>query len=321
MSISNKCSSILKKNKNLLALSCGVDSTALFFILVELKIDFDIAIVDYNLREESKEEVNYAKELAKKYSKEIFIKDAKLSDSNFEKEARDIRYSFFEQIIKEHNYKNLLTAHQLNDKLEWFLMQFTKGAGLVELMGFNEIEKRENYTLIRPLIEFSKEELKEYLESKNIKYFIDKSNFDTKYRRNYFRHNFSENLLSEFSNGIKKSFEYLEIDSKIFKPQILKQIESFYLLKDLKDDNLNIRAIDKIVKKLGTLLSKAQKDEILRTKDCVISGKITISFANDKIYIAPYLKTALPKEFKEKCRIEKIPPKVRCYLFKIDSLF
>ena len=142
--------SAIRNQKNLLAFSAGVDSTALFFLLLKQNIPFDIAIVDYNLRVQSKEEISYAKELALKYNKKIFVKDIKLeSDSNFEKTARDIRYKFFEKIISENSYENLITAHQLNDKLEWFMMQLSKGAGLVELIGFNEFEQKETYKIYK----------------------------------------------------------------------------------------------------------------------------------------------------------------------------
>ena len=87
----------IKNNKNLLAFSGGVDSSALFFLLLNHKIDFDIAIVNYNTREQSKDEIEYASFLAKKYDKKIFIKDIKLeTSSNFEKNARDTRYIFIE---------------------------------------------------------------------------------------------------------------------------------------------------------------------------------------------------------------------------------
>ena len=92
----------INTSKNLLAFSAGIDSTALFFILLENNIEFDIAIVNYNLREQSKIEVQYAKDLAKKYNKKCFIKDVKSENiSNFEKEARDIRYKFFNELINE----------------------------------------------------------------------------------------------------------------------------------------------------------------------------------------------------------------------------
>ena len=119
--------------KNLLAFSGGVDSSALFFWLMEKNIEFDIAIVNYHTRETSDLEVEYAKKLAKKYNKKIFIKDCFLKKFS-EKKARECRYKFFEEIIKQHNYHTLILAHQLNDRLEWFLMQLSKGAGLPELI-------------------------------------------------------------------------------------------------------------------------------------------------------------------------------------------
>ena len=94
--------SVIKNQKNLLAFSAGVDSCALFFLLLEQNISFDIAIVNYNVRIQAMQEVAYARELALKYNKQIFIRDIKLENSsNFEKTARDIRYKFFEGIILE----------------------------------------------------------------------------------------------------------------------------------------------------------------------------------------------------------------------------
>ena len=63
--LNNSSLNLLKSKKNLLAFSAGVDSTALFFLLNDSNIDFDIAIVDYGLREQSKNEVAHAKNLAK----------------------------------------------------------------------------------------------------------------------------------------------------------------------------------------------------------------------------------------------------------------
>jgi tRNA(Ile)-lysidine synthase len=156
----------LKSSKNLLAFSAGVDSTALFFLLLESDIKFDIAIVNYNLRTQSKLEVQYAKDLAKKYNKKIFIKEIdknevdKIKQNNFEAKAREIRYDFFLTCIDENSYDTLLMAHHLGDRLEWFLMQLSKGAGLYELAGMKSVEKRDSYSLIRPLLHVSKDELK-----------------------------------------------------------------------------------------------------------------------------------------------------------------
>jgi len=305
----------LKKKRNLLAFSAGVDSTALFFLLQDFKIKFDIAIVNYNKRTQSKDEILYAKKLATLYNKKIFIKDVFLDNSNFEKNARDVRYNFFEEIITIHNYQNLLTAHQLNDRLEWFFMQLSRGAGVVELLGFEEITQKKNYNLIRPLINISKDELLDYLTKNGIKYFVDESNFEPKYQRNIFRKNFANQFIKSYKKGVIKSFKYLKIDKdELLNIKILFQQNNFYILKMGKSDNENIRIIDKIIKKLGMLLSFAQKQEILKTKDCVVGGKISIVIT-DKIFIAPYIKQTIPKKFKEIYRIYKIPNKIRPYIY------
>ena len=310
--------SVIKNQKNLLAFSAGIDSSALFFLLLEQNIPFDIAIVNYNQREQSKEEVSYAKELAIKYSKNIYLKDVTLdANSNFEKNARDIRYSFFEEIINKHSYENLITAHQLNDKLEWFMMQITKGAGLVELIGFNDFEHKENYKIYKPLLQITKEELQKYLKQNDLKYFIDNSNFDEKYKRNFFRHNFSDKLLEEFKEGIKKSFDYLQKDLNSLNiqdspKQKIKELEIFV---NQKDDNLNIRTIDLSLKRRGILLTNAQRNEILKQKEITISNKINISMNENNIWITPMLNITMDKKFKELCRVNKIPKNIRAYIF------
>jgi tRNA(Ile)-lysidine synthase len=311
----------LLNQKNLLAFSGGVDSTALFFLLLENNINFDIAIVDYNIRIQSKEEVHYAKTISEKYNKKIYIKSANLENSNFEANARKTRYDFFEEIIKKENYQNLITAHQLNDKIEWFLMQMTKGAGLVELFGMDYITNKENYNIIRPLLDISKENLQNYLDRHNIKYFIDQSNFDSKYKRNHFRKEFANKLIKDYSSGISKTFEYLKNDiNSLNKNKILLKKEELFIIENINDDNLNIKAIDKIIKQLGFIMTKSQRDEILKTKDLVLFHNISVVFCYNKIFISPYIQIKLDKKFKESCRVLKIPAKIRCYIYEKNLL-
>jgi len=312
----------INTKKNLLAFSGGVDSSALFFLLVEKNIPFDIAIVNYNIRVQSKDEVLYAKQLGEKYKKQVFIKEVTEDiPSNFEKKARDLRYSFFDEIIEKNSYESLITAHQLNDKLEWFLMQFSKGAGLVELLSFEEITLRKNYQIIKPMLNISRNEILHFLEQNKIKYFIDESNEDTKYKRNYFRKNYAKKFLDEYKDGIKKSFEYLKKDKEsLDKEELVFQEKELEIFKVSNDFNIDIRTIDKSLKRRGILLSKASKDEILKQKECVISHKISVAISEDFIYICPYIKDIMPKKFKEKCRIKQIPKNIRAYIFKENLL-
>lgn len=125
--------------KHLLGFSGGADSIALFYALVEHSIAFDIAIVDYGLRAQSKEEVAYAHKLAASHDKRCFSAQAPAFKSNFEANARAFRYRFFASLIATLGYDSLLLAHHFNDRFEWFLLQLSKGAGISSLLGFEPI--------------------------------------------------------------------------------------------------------------------------------------------------------------------------------------
>ncbi len=315
----SKYTSLLTQNKNLLAFSAGVDSSALFFLLLENNIPFDITLVNYGTRENSDKEEAHAKTLAIKYNLTCHTIKAPKFTSHFEKNARDFRYTFFEALIKEHDYDNLLTAHQLNDQLEWLLMRLTKGAGTSELIGLEPVVQRNDYTLIRPLLEQSKEELLSYLLSNDHPYFVDESNSDEKYERNKFRKQFSDPLIAEYKEGIKRSFKYLRKD----KETLEKEFETIYSQKELRVIKLHalsvkVKAADLTLKELGYLLSAPQRLEIEKEESMVIGGKWAIEMQDDILYIAPYSTVDMPKVFKEECRVLKVPSKIRAYCFKED---
>jgi len=307
----------LKNKKNLLAFSAGVDSSALFFLLLEHGIKFDIALVNYGTRDTSDKEEIHAKALAKKHKLYCHSIKAPLFHSHFEKQARDFRYGFFESLITIEGYDTLITAHQLNDQLEWLLMRLTKGAGVSELIGLEEVSQRGNYTLVRPLLEFSKEELLTYLQDNIHPYFEDESNRDEKYERNFFRKQFSDPMIKKYKEGIKRSFDYLRED----KNQLEANFEPIFSQKALRIIKLHtpeskVRAADLALKELGYLLSASQRKEIENETSLVIGGKWALELEDSLLYIAPYITTDMPKKFKEMCRINAIPTKIRPYIFQ-----
>jgi len=315
----------LKTSKNLLAFSAGGDSTALLFLLLEKKISFDIAIVDYGLRLQSKEEVLYAQDLAKTYNFNCFVHSAKKIDSNFEANARKIRYDFFETLIEKHNYTSLLTAHHLGDRFEWMLMQFCKGAGAVELVGMKEKEQREKYEIIRPLLHLEKQELLSFLQDKDIHYFEDESNTDEKYKRNYFRTHHTKPLLQKYLSGIKKSFAYLDedVDSLVKNVDVTK-LDDFAYFTSTQSKRSDIVGIDKYLKNLGFLISANEKKQLKEQTTTLIARKIIVNQEHGFVFIAPYTnKIKMEKMFKEKMRKLKIEPKLRAYLHtnkKVETL-
>ena len=306
----------LKSGRNLLAFSHGVDSTALFYLLDEAGVKFDLAIVDYNVRAQSKDEVASVRDLAAKFNKQIYVKSVQLGESNFEHEARATRYDFFGQICREQGYENLILAHQFDDKFEWFLMQFGRGAGLSELLGMQELESREDYVIARPLLGVRKCELERFLRERNLKYFTDETNLTDRFKRGFIRAKFSEPFLNEYFSGVKKSFEFLAVDALSLTPEISNPAPKIYLVKRGANE---IRGADLACKRLGLVLSAAQRNECARClekgSDCVLGGKVAVGAGKNFILVTPYIKAAMDKKFKEACRTLKIPPINRGFLF------
>lgn len=366
--IENNILQILKNSKNLLAFSHGCDSSALFFILLNLNIDFDIAIVNYNIRKESKDEIIKARILAKKYNKKCYVldsnviesslknsqdsKDSKINyisdfrdnfGSDFENKARQIRYSFFLNLLDSKNYNNLITAHQLDDKIEWFFMRFLNASGLNTLLGFESIESRfyngREFKVIRPLINMSKSEILEYNKINNIEYFIDKSNKNTKFFRNYIREKITKNIESRFYSNIKKSFEYLQKEKDMLYPKVMICVD--YNLFYCKNANFisslhRIYIIDKLSKQLGYVLSSKQKADIdalffninfsaTPYKECVMGEKIIIAINVEFLFVGykisnkdskKIIESAISKNIREIYRKDKIPPKIRQIMYE-----
>lgn len=306
----------LNSASNLLAFSAGSDSSALFHVLLLADIPFDLAMVNYQIRAESEQEVEYARTLADQHGKTLHLKTVQLdSSSNFEHIARQIRYEFFESLIREQGYQHLLLAHQLNDRLEWLLMQLAKGAGAVELLGFHEMDEREGYWIIRPLIHFMKREIQAYLEEHHIVWFHDRSNDDVRFTRNRFREQFATPLLEDFASGIKRSFELLEEDETVLLGGVkCEWIGELCFFTPHKDKRVNLRLIDRACKRLGVLLSSKQREEIEAVRDGVVAGKVAVVWEESRIWMAPYIQAVMEKAFKEMCRLGGIPPKIRGYV-------
>ena len=315
----------LKSGRNLLAFSHGVDSTALFYLLDEADVKFDLAIVDYNVRAQSKDEIASARDLAIKFNKQIYVKSVRLGESNFEHEARTARYDFFAEICRKQGYENLILAHQFDDKFEWFLMQLGRGAGLSELLGMQELEPREDYMIARPLLGVRKCELERFLCERNLKYFTDETNLTEQFKRGFIRAKFSEPFLNEYFGGVKKSFEFLAADALSLTPEISNPAAKIYLVKRGANE---LRGVGLTCKRLGFVLSSAQRNECTRCLEnganCVLGGKIAVGAGKNFILVTPYIKAAMEKKFKEACRTLKIPPINRGFLFAADvdlSLF
>jgi len=324
-------SPFLDTEKYLLACSGGVDSIALFHLMLKHKLKFEVASVNYNFREAAIDEINNVRNICIENNIKFHLyENTKSIENNTENQAREIRYSFFKKLMDTSKYKALVTGHNLNDKVEWFLMQFTKGAGISELTGMELTGHSFGFNTIKPLIEVERTDIENFLISNKIKHFHDSTNADSSYhpidnpigiRRNYFRHNFASKLTHEFQDGIKRSFSILKEEVKELEKEFnIKQLGNCKAYKiELNKGATNVivlKSIDKTLKKyFKHVLTTEQRLEITKQKDTgIVLNDIAIGFSENTVFITPYITTVkLDKRNKDSFRKAKIPPKNRGY--------
>lgn len=190
--------------------SAGPDSMALLHYLNNnMNNPLIVAHINHNIRKESKEEEKYLSTFCKQNNITFeTIKIEKYTENNFENEARNKRYAFYEQILNKYHTPYLFLAHHGDDLIETILMKISRGSNLEGYAGIKEISKKNNYYIIRPFLEYTKQDLIEYNIRYNIKYYQDKSNDDTTYTRNRYRHNILPLLKIENPNIHKQFFKY-----------------------------------------------------------------------------------------------------------------
>jgi tRNA(Ile)-lysidine synthase len=263
-----------------------------------------------------------ARELTARYGKRIHLAHAPQWHSDFEAQARSFRYAFFERLIETEGYDCLLTAHQLEDRMEWLLMRLGRGAGAVELAGMVRWEPRQTpggreYRLCRPLLESSRRELLAYLEARGFRYFVDESNESGENERSRLRP-FVSTFIEEHQRGVTRSFHYLERDRE--------QLEAGWKLmltqKDLRILRLHTpqaapRAAAEALKGLGYLLTGAERERLDRGESLVAGRRWAVEHRGELLFIAPYLPdTVMPRAFRERCRLAGLPPKIRPYCYR-----
>lgn len=180
----------LPRTPLLLAVSGGLDSVVLADLCFRCGLNMEIAHVNFQLRgAESDGDERFVQQLANKYGKILHLKKAdtlqyaaqhKLS---VQVAARELRYSWFDELMGDRPFL-LVTAHHADDNVETILMNFFKGTGIAGLRGIREEQGR----IIRPLLNFRKEELLAYAKDYQLEWREDSSNAEEKYTRNYFRH-------------------------------------------------------------------------------------------------------------------------------------
>ena len=198
-------------------ISGGPDSIFLLYLLEKLPIRIIVAHVNHQLRKEAGADEEFVKKLCKNANNEnpvrlcihdkrpnIFPHPSTLifapltidikalsqkSKQGLEETGRKIRYNFFQKLANKHQSKFIITAHHADDNLETIILNFARGASLQGLGGMQECEKiSSKFTLLRPLLSISKNQILDFLHCKKLEFRVDKSNNSLVYKRNFIRH-------------------------------------------------------------------------------------------------------------------------------------
>src|SRR5690606_20278555 len=174
-----------------------------------------VAHCNFQLRDmESDKDEAFVRNMAASMGKKILVTHFSTKEYvirhkvNTQIAARELRYAWFLEQMEEHNIKTLVTAHHADDSLETFLINLSRGTGIEGLTGIPVLTD----TISRPLLQFSRAEIKKYAEENAIQRRVDASNENTKYVRNNIRHNIVPKLKDIHPNFLKnfiRTQEYL----------------------------------------------------------------------------------------------------------------
>ena len=233
----------LNKKNYLVAVSGGPDSLALVALskayMFHTKSKFHFVLIDHKIRKNSGLEAKKVQNLLKK--KKINLKvlnNKKIIVKNIQAEARNSRYKILINYCNKNRIQILLTAHNLEDQVETFLMRLSRGSGLKGLSAMKPLSNiNTKVKLFRPLLDVKKSFLIKI--SKNIfgTYINDPSNKDLKFLRTKVR-----NLKIPLEkSGIKYE-------------QIFRSIQNLTFSKNTLENYLNT-IFEKIIKKKNNEIS------------------------------------------------------------------
>ncbi len=191
---------------------------AMLHLCLANKLPIGVAHCNFKLRKEADEEEAFIRDFCEQagipiYIKEIPIAQIKrdLKGASTQMIARQERYEWFEEMRKEMYFDLVATAHHKNDLAETLLNNLIRGTGIAGTHGIRSLSNK----LIRPLLCFTRPEIEQYLKENEVPFREDASNKDTKYQRNYIRHEIlphfeklnpqSVQALSDYARRIEQS--------------------------------------------------------------------------------------------------------------------
>jgi len=229
-----KFNMISANDKVLVSISGGPDSVFLTFFLSQFKERYKIKLYAFHLDHmtrngESSKDAEFVKEFCGNLEIPLFcekidaVKWCKEKKLSFQEGARILRKEFLDKISREKSIDKIALAHNADDNIETFFINFLRGSGL---RGMSSIKPLSG-NIIRPLINIHKRDIVSYLDEHLIRYRIDYTNLEKSYLRNkirlslipFFEDNFRKDIKKQATKAIlaiREANEYLEnISAKV----------------------------------------------------------------------------------------------------------
>ncbi|MBN1131427.1 MAG: tRNA lysidine(34) synthetase TilS [Bacteroidales bacterium] len=215
-----------REDRILLAISGGVDSAVMAHLFFSAGYHCAVAHCNFHLRgEESDSDEAFTRALAAQYDMPVFTGQFETADFardegiSVQMAARKLRYDWFDELLNNGEYNLVATAHNLNDSVETFLINMTRGSGIRGLAGIPPV----NNKIIRPLLFASRKEIYEYSREHQIRFREDSSNASRKYHRNRIRHDVVpvlEDINPNFLNTLRENMERYKEAVQIFQQKV-----------------------------------------------------------------------------------------------------
>lgn len=217
----------------LLAVSGGADSMVLLDLFWVSGFRFEVAHVNYHFRgEDSNLDQKLVEDYCKKKNIQFHLKDVSEEEKSVMKSlqnwARDLRYDFFFKILEEKKLDYIVTAHHLNDELETFIINLSRGSGIKGLSGIPRNENR----ILRPLLKFTKDDIYAFAKENNVEFREDASNQKNEYLRNKIRNQLTPKILEIFPNFLEQfqeSLSHLSLANTFYQEEIEKTHQEIFI--------------------------------------------------------------------------------------------
>jgi tRNA(Ile)-lysidine synthase len=270
------------------------------------QIELHAITIDHKLRENSEKEVAFVKDYCKKngikfhkfeVNVQELVEEEKLS---VEEAARKARYGVMDALLSKNIVTKICLGHHMSDQAETVLLNLFRGAGLSGAKGMEVVRGK----YVRPMLYTSKEEILEYVQTNNIAYVTDESNFENEFTRNYLRNQImplikdrfpvAEQNLVSFSRFAKMDDDYISgvmnIDGMIKEDYYVKIPTSYFLYKEpivnrmLRHALEHLNVSKDVEKKHIELIKEMVKDAVNGVK-ISLPNKVTVHKEYDYITV------------------------------------